>query len=75
MPVPQDLADALAAVDTDTTALAAVVDSLRAKISTSMTAADVELVKGKLGAISTRLKATAHDPDEPVPPTPPPTPV
>lgn len=70
MAVPQALTDALKAIDTDTTAIAAVVDALRATITTSMTQAEVDSVTTTLGGISTRLKATAADPAAPVPPGP-----
>jgi hypothetical protein len=71
----QALADALAQVDKDTSAVAQTVKSLDALISTSMTPADVATVKGKLSDIATRLEATAADPLVPVVPTPPPAPV
>jgi hypothetical protein len=72
--VPQDLQDVLDKIDADTTAVAAVVMGLRDQISTGMTPADVEAVRGKLAEIASRLEATAADPNQPVPPGPPPAP-
>jgi hypothetical protein len=67
MPVPQNLQDALAAIDADTTALASVVTDLRSKISTSMTQADVDQVTATLTAVGDRLTGIAADPNTPVP--------
>ena len=74
MPIPQALTDALNQIDADTNALATVVTDLRAKISTSMTQADVDAVQAKLADVATRLEGIAKDPAAPVPPGPPPTP-
>lgn len=70
MATPQSITDALAKVDDDTTALAAVVTDLRSKIGVGMSQADVDGVNATLAAIATRLEATAVDPNNPVPPTP-----
>lgn len=67
MATPQALTDALTLIDTDTTALAAVVTALRATISTSMTQADVDAVQATLGSVATRLEGIARDPNQPVP--------
>lgn len=72
---PAELTAALDRVDNDTTLVAAVVRSLRDRITTSMTAEDVAAVKGKLDEIGTRLEGTAADPANPVPPGPAPTPL
>ncbi len=68
--VPSELTDALAKINTATTNLANVVKQLRDTISTSMTQADVDNVKGTLDQIGTSLDAIAADPNTPVPPTP-----
>ncbi len=70
MAVPQALTDALAKIDADTTALAAVVTDLRSKIGIGMTQEDVDGVNATLAAIAARLEATAKDPNAPVPPGP-----
>lgn len=67
MAIPQELTDALAKVDADTTQIATVVKNLRDQITTSMTPADVAAVKDTLSGIATRLEATAVDPSNPVP--------
>lgn len=72
MAIPQNLQDALKAIDADTNALAAVVTDLRAKINTSMSQTDVDAVTATLGDIATLLTGIAADPNQPVPPTPPP---
>lgn len=67
--VPQAVADVLAKIDTDTTALAAVVNDLRSQIKVGMSPADVASVQATLEGIATRLEATAADPENPVPVT------
>lgn len=55
--------DALARVNTETTAIGAELDTFRAQIEATAPA-----VGGRLGAIATRLRRLAADPDDPVPP-------
>lgn len=74
MAIPQALQAALDLIDEETNALAVVVKTLRDKISTGMTDADVAAVQAKLDAVATRLDGIAADPNAPVPPGPPPTP-
>lgn len=74
MSVPQSLTDALAKIDADTDALAAVVTDLRSKVKVGMTQADVDAVDAKLAAVAARLEGIAVDPNVPVPPGPPPSP-
>jgi hypothetical protein len=67
---PAELTAALARIDQDTTAVAAVITDLRDRISTSMTADDVTAVQSTLDGIADRREATAKTPDNPVPPGP-----
>lgn len=71
MAIPQELTDALAKLDTETTGLATVVTQLRDMIKTGMTPEDVAVVRGNLDAVAERLKGIAHDPNAPIPPEPP----
>ncbi len=67
----QAILDVLDAIDTETTAIGTEVADLQAQIKTSMSPADVQAVKDRLGNISTKLQSIAADPNNPVPnPTP-----
>lgn len=68
--VPQELTDVLKKIDDDTTALAVVVASLRDSVKTSMTETEVNNFRTTLDAVEARLRATAADPNNPVPPGP-----
>lgn len=74
MAVPQVLTDALDKINADTSALATVVQSLRDRIGTGMSQADVDAVKARLDEVATRLEGIASDPSQPVPPGPTPAP-
>jgi hypothetical protein len=71
--IPQNLQDALNAIDAETNALAAVVQDLRNRINTGMSQADVDAVTGTLGDIANRLTGIAANPAQPVPAGPTPT--
>ncbi len=67
MALSQDLKDLTKKIDDATTAVAARIDALTAKITNSMTDAEVADVKAGLQAESDRLTALGADPNNPVP--------
>ncbi len=71
MAVADDIKAAIANLDTETTAIGALITSLAGKIKNSMTDAEVADVKGAFTALSDRLTSLAVDPSAPVPPPPP----
>ncbi len=71
MALADDLKAAIAELDTETNAVAANIAALAAKITNSMSDADVAAVKAALSAESDRLKTLAVDPTNPVPAAPP----
>ncbi len=68
MALSQDLKDLTKAIDDATNKVAARIDALAAKISNSMTDAEVAEVKAGLQAEVDKLTALGQDPDNPVPP-------
>ncbi len=70
MALADDLKTAIAALDTETNAVAANIAQLASRITNSMSDADVAAIKAALSAESTRLTTLALDPTNPVPPVP-----
>lgn len=70
--IPQVLIDALDRLNTETNNIAAVVQSLRDRISTAMTQEDVDAVQNTIDAVVNRLQGIAADPNQPIPVDPPP---
>lgn len=70
MAIPQSVTDALAQLDAETTAVGVYVEGLRDLVKTGMTAAEVNTVATGMTAVADRLKGLAHDPQNPVDPTP-----
>ncbi len=68
MALADDLKAAIAQLDTETTAVGALITSLASKIHNSMTDAEVADVKASFGTLSDRLTSLAVDPTQPVPP-------
>ncbi len=71
MSAADDFKASLAKLDTETTAVGALVSALAAKIHNGMTDQEVADIKAGFTALDTRLQTLAVDPTDPVPPAPP----
>jgi hypothetical protein len=67
--ISQELKDAMAELDTETTAIGNRIADLSGQITTAMTPDEVKQVVDQLNSESSRLKTLASDPNNPVPPT------